>query len=100
MLSDDQIKARVVAGMWVDRWTGTRAVTREEVALAYASAEDVDRVIEVIETAAEEPDCPVRTDFEGAAYWPPHWSLVEDPDLVRDWIRLHDPDAVPWDLRE
>lgn len=100
MTSDDEIVARVTAGLWTDGWIGTRAIGREGAARAYVPSEDVDRVIDVIEAAASDPDCPIRNDFEGADYWPPCWAVVFDPERVRRWIRRHDPSLLPLDLRE
>lgn len=100
MLTDDEIVARITAGLWTDGWIGTRAIGREQAALAYVPDEDVNRVVVVIETATVEPDCPVRNDFEGAEYWPPCWAVVDDPDGVREWIRRRDASVLPLDQRD
>lgn len=100
MQSDDEIVARIIAGLWTDGWVGNRAIGREQAARAYVPGEDVDRVIGVVESVASNPECPIRNDFEGAEYWPPCWSVSYDPERVRRWILLHYERALPLDLRE
>ena len=100
MTSDDEIVARITAGLWSDGWIGTRAIGREQAARAYLPGEDVGRVVDVIEAVASDPASPIRNDFEGAEYWPPCWAVVYDPERVRRWIRRHDADALPLDLEE
>jgi hypothetical protein len=98
--SDEEVVARITAGLWTDGWIGTRAIGREQAARAYVPGEDVDRVIEVVEAATSNPDCPIRDDFEGAEYWPPCWAVVYDPERVRQWILQHDEEILPLDLEE
>ena len=87
-------------GLWTGGWIGTRAIGREQAARTYVPGEDVGRVIDVIEAAASNPDCPIQNDFEGPEYWPPCWAVVYDPEQVRRWILRHDEDVLPLDLEE
>lgn len=100
MRSEDEIVARIAAGLWTDGWMGTRAIGREQAARAYVPGEDVTHVVDVVETAASDIECPIRNDFEGAEHWPPCWAVTYDPAAVRCWILDHDPAVLPLDLQE
>lgn len=100
MQSDDEIVARVTAGLWTDGWIGNRAIGRQQAARAYVPGEGIDGVIDVVEAVASNPDCPIRNALEGSGYWPPCWALEYDPARVRDWILRHDASVLPLDLEE
>lgn len=95
----DELAATIAAEMWMDGWTGTRTIDRDQVLAAYGSS-----VPEyVAEQALEQliDDGVVRDDFEGLHGWPPtRVALVNSPDAIREYIQARTPRRVPWDLRE
>lgn len=101
-MDTETAEATIVAGMWVDGWTGVNKLTTTNLYEAYVPTMDYGAFQSLLQEMRDDDTCPLR----GASDVPPMWDwrdnqvgLSADAVWVATYIGDRQPSLLPADLK-